>query len=74
MIRTPKQQSLAELRGLDSLTNSDEIVDDIALNTDTPREAVKVLSMKKTYGETQSALVLLHWITRRKSPKSAVYA
>jgi len=61
MIRTPKQQSLVEFRGLDSLTNIDELVDEIVLNADTLREAVKVLNMRKTYGEIQSALVLMSW-------------
>lgn len=61
LIRTPKQQSLVEFRGLDSLTNIDELVEEIVLNANTPREAVKVLSMRKTYGETQSALVLMPW-------------
>ncbi|KAL4134772.1 hypothetical protein QTP88_006487 [Uroleucon formosanum] len=59
VIRTPKQQSLVEFRGLDSLTNSDELVKEVALNADTTREAIKVLSMRNTYGETQSALVLM---------------
>ncbi|KAL4153928.1 hypothetical protein QTP88_001761 [Uroleucon formosanum] len=56
-----EQQSLVEFRGLDSLTNIDELVEEIVLNANTPREAVKVLSMRKLYGETQSALVLMPW-------------
>jgi len=59
VIRTPKQQALVEFRGLDSLTSTDELANEIAINADTPQEVVKVISMRKTYGETQSALVLM---------------
>jgi len=69
VIRTTKQQSLVEFRGLDSLTNIDELVAEIVLNADTPREAVKVLNMRKTYGETQSALVLMPWDNAAKITK-----
>ncbi|CAI6376285.1 unnamed protein product [Macrosiphum euphorbiae] len=69
VIRTPKQQSLVEFRGLDSLTNIDELVAEIVLNADTPREAVKVLNMRKTYGETQSALVFMPWDNAAKITK-----
>ncbi|XP_022168982.1 uncharacterized protein LOC111032834 [Myzus persicae] len=69
LIRTPMQQSLVEFRGLDSLTNIDELVTEIVLNADTPREAVKVLNMRKTYGETQSALVLMPWDNAAKITK-----
>jgi len=69
LIRAPKQQSLVEFRGLDSLTNIDELVTEIVLNADTPREAVKVLNMRKTYGETQSALVLMPWDNATKITK-----
>jgi len=69
LIRTPNQQSLVEFRGLDSLTNIDELVTEIVLNADTPREAVKVLNMRKTYGKTQSAVVLMPWDNAAKITK-----
>lgn len=70
LVRTPKQQTLVEFRGLDSLTDTDELVNQIVVNADTPQEAVKVLSMRKTYGETQSALVLMPWDSAAKITKA----
>lgn len=47
-IRTPTQQALVEFRVLDYHTNNEELANEIVRNVDTPREAVKILSTRKT--------------------------
>jgi len=58
-IYSPTQQVLVEFRELDSLTSKEDLADEIIRNTSTTREATKILSLRLTYGETQSALVLM---------------
>lgn len=58
-VYSPTKQVLVEFRGLDSLTSKEDLVDEIVRNVDTTQEAIKILSLRETYGETQSALVLM---------------
>lgn len=58
-VRQPTQRVLVELRGLDSITSSDDLINDIVLNSDITKEEVRIISLRKTYGETQAALVLM---------------
>jgi len=58
-VRQPTQRALVELRGLDSITSIDDIINDIVLNSDIAKEEVRIISLRKTYGETQAALVLM---------------
>lgn len=58
-VRQPTQHALVELRGLDSITSIDDLINYIVLNCDITKEEVRVISLRKTYGETQAALVLM---------------
>lgn len=58
-VKTLQQKSLLEIRDLDQWTISEEVVDAVATATGVGREAIKVMSVRKRFDGTKTALVLV---------------
>lgn len=55
--RTLQQRALVEVRDLDQWTSSNEVLDEVCRTTGAGQEAVKVISLRKRFGDSQMALV-----------------
>lgn len=58
-VRTLQQRALIEIRDLDQWTSSKEVLDEVCRSTGVGQEAVKVISLRKRFGDSQMALVSL---------------
>lgn len=58
-VRTLQQRALVEVRDLDQWTSSNEVLDEVCRSTCADQEAVKVISLRKRFGDSQMALVSL---------------
>ncbi|XP_008180149.1 uncharacterized protein LOC103308492 [Acyrthosiphon pisum] len=58
-VRTLQQRALIEVRDLDQWTSSKEVLDEVCRSTGVGQEAVKVISLRKRFGDSQMALVSL---------------
>jgi len=54
-----QQRTLLEIRDIDAWAVKEDIIDFITRETSGAREAISVISLRSTYGSTQTALVLM---------------
>lgn len=58
-VRLLQQKTLVEIRDINAWSNREDIVESIAREAAVPRDNVKVINLRTSYGGSQTALILL---------------
>lgn len=58
-VRTLQQKALLEIRDMDQWVSQEEVIEAVVLTTGANRDAVRMIGLRKRYGGTQTALVVV---------------
>lgn len=58
-MRTLQQKALLKIRDLDQWASQEEVIEAVVIATGANRDAVRIFGLRKCYGGTQTALVIV---------------